>query len=87
MVLHLAYKYGGDIEAGLLANVNSGGENVHRGMLLGALLGSAHGASRIPPALKEGLVDHEGLARDIDAFVAAVCASERASAAEGAAAL
>lgn len=74
--MHLAYKYGGDIEAGLLANVNSGGENVHRGMLLGALLGAAHGGSRIPAALKEGLVDHEGLARDIDAFVAAVCPSE-----------
>lgn len=80
MVLHLAYKYGGDIEAGLLANVNSGGENVHRGMLLGAVLGAAHGASRIPPALKEGLVDYEGLARDIDAFVAAVCPLEGPSA-------
>lgn len=77
MVLHLAYKYGGDFEAAVLANVNAGGENVHKGMLLGALLGAAHGASRIPPALKEGLVDSVGLARDIDAFVAAVCPPEQ----------
>jgi len=75
-VLHLAYKYGDDFEAAVLANVNSGGENVHRGMLLGALVGAAHGASRIPPALKEGLVDSAGVAADIDAFVASVCVAE-----------
>lgn len=82
-MLHLAFKYGGDFEAAVLANVNAGGENVHKGMLLGALLGAAHGASRIPPALKEGLVDSAGIAADIDAFVAAVCPVEPA--AEGAA--
>lgn len=74
--MHLAYKYGDNFEAAVLANANAGGENVHKGMLLGALLGAAHGASRIPPALKEGLVDSAGLSRDIEAFVAAVCPPE-----------
>jgi len=69
-VLHFAYKYGGDFETCLLANTNCGGENVARGMILGALLGAAHGARQIPANLKEGLKDSAGIAKDIEAFVA-----------------
>jgi len=71
-VLHFAYKYGGDFESCLLANSNCGGENVARGMVLGALLGAAHGVKAIPAHLREGLKDSEGIARDVEAFVACV---------------
>ena len=42
-VLYLAYKYRDEPRAGLLANANAGGDNVHRGALLGALFGLLHG--------------------------------------------
>ncbi len=42
-VLYLAYKYVGSLEAGLLSNTNLGGDNVHRGAVLGVLLGLAEG--------------------------------------------
>ncbi len=38
-VLYLAYKYVSSTEAGLLSNTNLGGDNVHRGSVLGVLLG------------------------------------------------
>jgi ADP-ribosylglycohydrolase len=42
-VLYLAYKYCESQEAGLLSNTNLGGDNVHRGAVLGCLLGLANG--------------------------------------------
>lgn len=42
-VLYLAYKYCHRMEAGLLANTNLGGDNVHRGAVLGTLLGLVNG--------------------------------------------
>ena len=42
-VLYLAYRYRDNLPAGLLANCNVGGDNVHRGAVLGALLGLAGG--------------------------------------------
>lgn len=68
----MTYKYRDDIEVALLANANAGGENTARGMIMGALLGATHGASRIPRYLKEGLKDSSAIARDIEAFVATV---------------
>jgi len=41
-VLYLAYKYRDDPRAGLLANANAGGDNVHRGAVLGVLFGLLH---------------------------------------------
>lgn len=38
-VLYFAYKYCGDAEQALIANTNVGGDNVHRGAVLGAILG------------------------------------------------
>lgn len=38
-VLYFAYKYSGDVEQALIANTNVGGDNVHRGSVLGAILG------------------------------------------------
>lgn len=71
-MLHFAYKYGGDFEACLLANTNTGGENVARGMILGALLGASHGVQQIPAHLKDGLKDSAAIAKDIEAFVAQI---------------
>lgn len=44
-VLYLAYKYAAAPEEALLANTNLGGDNVHRGMVLGALLGLINSAA------------------------------------------
>ena len=44
--LYLAWKYADDFEAGLIANANLGGDNCHRGAVVGALLGAAVGADR-----------------------------------------
>ncbi len=41
-VLYLAYKYRDHPRAGLLANANVGGDNVHRGAVLGVLFGLMH---------------------------------------------
>lgn len=41
-------------------------------MLIGALLGAAHGASRIPERLKHGLIARAVIAREIKNFVEAI---------------
>lgn len=69
-MLHFAFKYGGDFQAAILANANVGGENVARGMILGSVLGAAHGASRIPPHMISGLKDSERIRKDIESFLA-----------------
>jgi len=67
-LLLLAAKYSGFREC-VLANTNAGGENVHRGLVLGALLGAQVGASNIPEDLKDGLHDSETIRLEIDNFV------------------
>lgn len=68
----MSYKYADNFTAAVLANANRGGENVHSGIVIGALLGAAQGANQIPTELKEGLTDHGRIAADINDFVAAV---------------
>jgi ADP-ribosylglycohydrolase len=71
------YTWGGvsRVWEGLLANANVGGENVHRGSILGAILG----ARVVPSAtsddmkkLQDGLYNRKELQVEIDAFVKAV---------------
>jgi hypothetical protein len=50
----------------LLANANAGGDNVHRGMVLGLVVGAAN--DELPQHLKQGLIEFEGLEDEIDAF-------------------
>ena len=69
-LLLLLAKYHG-FEQAILANANAGGENVHRGLVLGALMGAQVGASGIPEALKAGLHQRAAIEAEIDAFVAA----------------
>lgn len=54
-VLYLALKYHDHPEDGLVANTNLGGENVHRGSVLGCLLGAENGLAAWPARWLEGL--------------------------------
>jgi len=74
-LIHFASKYADNFEQAVLANANCGGENVHRGCVLGALLGAYHGEAAIPQHLKDGLHDTEALRQEIEAFKAAVIPS------------
>lgn len=56
-VLYLALKYHDQPEEGLVANTNLGGENVHRGSVLGCLLGAENGPQAWPPRWTEGLLE------------------------------
>lgn len=58
--LYLAWKYAGDFEAGVIANTNVGGDNCHRGAVVGALLGVAAGTAQIPARFLSGI---DGAAR------------------------
>lgn len=52
----------------MLASANAGGENVHRGSILGVLLGASTGLSGIPAPLVEQLVNHDQLLEEVDAL-------------------
>jgi len=54
-VLYLALKYHHEPEQGLIANTNLGGDNVHRGAVLGSLLGAANGLEAFPSRWVKGL--------------------------------
>merc|ERR1719253_1400298 len=56
----------------LLSNANTGGENVHRAAVLGAILGARVGDENLPQQLKSGLHDRHRLEKEIDSFVDAV---------------
>ncbi len=62
-VLYLAYKYRYQPRQGLIANANLGGDNVHRGIVLGAILGLINFA-RLYDDFKQ-LVDQASLIEEI----------------------
>lgn len=66
--LYLAWKYASDFEAGLIANTNVGGDNCHRGAVVGALLGAAVGRERIPERFISGLADAQSLGERLGAL-------------------
>jgi len=43
--IYLAWKYHDDFDAGIIANAMVGGDNCHRGAVVGSLLGAVHGIS------------------------------------------
>jgi ADP-ribosylglycohydrolase len=55
VVIYLALKYATDIEGGLKANAELGGDSAHRGAVLGAILGAANGCENIPDLWVDGL--------------------------------
>lgn len=67
LLLSLFERHNFDFKDSVLANANAGGDNVHRGMILGLLAGAA--SESIPEALKQGLVDYEEIKAEIENFV------------------
>jgi ADP-ribosylglycohydrolase len=55
-VLYLLLRHGDEPETALIENTMAGGDNVHRGAVLGALLGYAHGHAAWPARWREGLL-------------------------------
>lgn len=68
-VLYLASRYPNDFEAALIANTNVGGDNCHRGSVLGAILGASLGFKAIPKRWIDGLAAHDELNIEIEAFI------------------
>ena len=69
-VLYLAARYPNDFEAALVANTNVGGDNCHRGAVLGAILGAALGFAAIPARWIEGLTARAAIDEEIETFIA-----------------
>lgn len=67
LLLCLFQRNKADFKASLLANANAGGDNVHRGMILGLLAGAA--STEIPHELKSGLLANHELQDEIKNFV------------------
>jgi ADP-ribosyl-[dinitrogen reductase] hydrolase len=57
--LYLAWKYADDLEAALVANTNLGGDNCHRGIVVGALVGA--GGAPVPLRSEQGLLCADAL--------------------------
>ena len=66
LLLYFAKTHNVDVESALLANANAGGDNVHRGMVLGILVGAAY--KELPEYLKQGLIAFDELQTEIEAF-------------------
>lgn len=56
-VFYLALRYADDPQQALIANTMAGGDNCHRGAVLGALHGLEGGAERFPEHWRTGLVE------------------------------
>ena len=72
VVLYLAYKYRNDPWLALRMNTNLGGDNVHRGIVLGTLLGLTTG--QVATNWFDQLVDHEAISEEITALISAASA-------------
>ena len=68
-VLFLLAKYQHDAEQALIANAEVGGDNCHRGAILGALLGAAGGQGVFPDRWVEQLYEKEAILSEIEQFV------------------
>jgi ADP-ribosylglycohydrolase len=68
-VLYLAARYPDDFEAALVANTNVGGDNCHRGAVLGAILGASLGYGAIPARWIQGLRSRAELHEEIESFI------------------
>ena len=68
-VLYLAARYADDFESAMIANTNVGGDNCHRGAVLGAILGAALGVEAIPKRWINGLTAHAELNDEIEQFI------------------
>jgi ADP-ribosylglycohydrolase len=69
IVLYFAYKYHDDPWQALLVNTNLGGDNVHRGAVLGTILGLQ--TDTVATNWFTQLADHKAIAQEIDALLKA----------------
>ena len=69
-VCYLAAKYFDDPAKSLLVNTNLGGENAHRGSVLGTIVGAASGEQSEP--LFEQLLHHEAIDREVQELVSTI---------------
>lgn len=67
LILYFLYKNSFEFKSSLFDNANAGGDNVHRGMILGLLVGAT--ADGIPQDLKSGLLQHKEIEKEIDSFI------------------
>ena len=72
-VLYLALKYIDDPKKALLVNANLGGDNVHRGVVLGTILGLASISDPVP--FYDELTESEAITREIEML----CSSSQSS--------
>ncbi|WP_019677422.1 ADP-ribosylglycohydrolase family protein [Arsukibacterium perlucidum] len=72
VVLYLAAKYQHEPWQALKVNTNLGGDNVHRGIILGTLLGLQNSA--VATSWFEQLADHNAIALEIEALISVACA-------------
>jgi len=66
-ILYLAYRYADDLKSALLANTNLGGDNAHRGAVLGVILGLA--ASRTVDEFFDQLKDRQAIDDEINVLM------------------
>jgi ADP-ribosyl-[dinitrogen reductase] hydrolase len=59
--LYLSWKYREDFHSGILANARCGGDNCHRGAVVGSLLG---GTNKIPPSILSGLAAYPRIRKE-----------------------
>jgi ADP-ribosylglycohydrolase len=74
VVLYLAYKYQNDPWQALKVNTNLGGDNVHRGMVLGVLFGLQ--SNTVATNWFNQLVNHNAIGQEIDALINAATDSK-----------
>ena len=72
-MLYLAAKYQPDVRAALLANTNAGGENAHRGAVLGSIVGLISG--EFASGLYDQLLHRETISKEVDNFLKLSCNS------------
>ena len=66
-MLYLAAKYQPDVQAAVLANTNVGGENAHRGAVLGSIVGLISGNTA--NGLYEQLLHKQKISAEIGQFL------------------
>lgn len=67
LIVYLLGRYNYDPTRTLTVNANMGGDNVHRGMVLGLIVGAAQ--DTMPPSLIQGLTEYRAISAEIDAYV------------------
>ncbi|MGK0370200.1 MAG: ADP-ribosylglycohydrolase [Glaciecola sp.] len=75
VVLYLAYKYQNDPWQALQVNTNLGGDNVHRGIVLGVILGLQ--TNTVATNWFDQLVSHNAIGQEIDALISAASAPKQ----------